>query len=608
MPNNKAMANLSSVALLDTTIPFPPLHYSSKHLRPTSRRLSISQSITKRFAYTSCEQKKETGNDAEPRMRMDRRNVLLSLGGLYGAASLGHDKKANGSPVVVDLQTCHDATVPEGVTGPLKCCPPFKSGQTKIVDFKFPSQSTPMRVRKPAHEMKGDDLAKYKEAIRIMKEDLSPDDPWHFTQQAKVHCAYCNDAYYEVGTKDTPVNVHGSWVFLPWHRFYLYFFERILGKLVGDDTLAIPFWNWDSPEGMSMPSIFSDPSSPLYDEARNPDHLHLPAVIDLQSGTSPTTTTPEEAQEVINSNLLAMATMFDNNLRPANLFLGEPISAGEVINKSGACETVHFPAHLWVGRAETPRMDMGNLFSSANDPLFYSHHSNVDRMWHLYRGFRGNQLEFNDPDWLDAAFYFYDENRDLVRVKIRDTLSAHKLRFTYEEVPLPWREGRARVKKSMAPKKKAVGPSTKTPVGEFGAAPKALEKTLRAIVPRPKISRNKSEKEDEVEILIIDGIEDPDNEPIAFDIYIAVPSGDTVGPDLGELAGCFVRLPHGKHFDSPDPAGSAAVSAKSIYKLGLTSLIDDLDANNAKKLVVSLVPRQGTMSIGGLRIELLKCD
>ena len=30
-------------------------------------------------------------------------------------------------------------------------------------------------------------------------------------------------------------------------RFYLYFHERILGKLIGDDTFALPFWNWTRP-------------------------------------------------------------------------------------------------------------------------------------------------------------------------------------------------------------------------------------------------------------------------------------------------------------------------------------------------------------------------
>ena len=55
-------------------------------------------------------------------------------------------------------------------------------------------------------------------------------------------------------------------------RFYLYFHERILGKLIGDDTFALPFWNWDAPGGMTMPALYANQSSPLYDERRNPAH------------------------------------------------------------------------------------------------------------------------------------------------------------------------------------------------------------------------------------------------------------------------------------------------------------------------------------------------
>ncbi|TVU16157.1 hypothetical protein EJB05_39708, partial [Eragrostis curvula] len=37
----------------------------------------------------------------------------------------------------------------------------------------------------------------------------------------------------------------------------LYFHERILDKLTDDDTFALPFWNWDSPGGMTLPPILA---------------------------------------------------------------------------------------------------------------------------------------------------------------------------------------------------------------------------------------------------------------------------------------------------------------------------------------------------------------
>jgi len=32
--------------------------------------------------------------------------------------------------------------------------------------------------------------------------------------------------------------------FFSWHRMYLYWFERIVRRMSGDDTWALPYWNW----------------------------------------------------------------------------------------------------------------------------------------------------------------------------------------------------------------------------------------------------------------------------------------------------------------------------------------------------------------------------
>ena len=37
--------------------------------------------------------------------------------------------------------------------------------------------------------------------------------------------------FNEIQTINATVEIHGSWRFLPWHRMYLYFHERILAHL-----------------------------------------------------------------------------------------------------------------------------------------------------------------------------------------------------------------------------------------------------------------------------------------------------------------------------------------------------------------------------------------
>lgn len=64
--------------------------------------------VGKGTAYTSCEQKQ--GVEGEKRHTVDRRNVLLGIGGLYGATAAVGNQAAVGAPVSPpDFNKCHPA-------------------------------------------------------------------------------------------------------------------------------------------------------------------------------------------------------------------------------------------------------------------------------------------------------------------------------------------------------------------------------------------------------------------------------------------------------------------------------------------------------------------
>ncbi|MED6117064.1 hypothetical protein PIB30_106470, partial [Stylosanthes scabra] len=212
----------------------------------------------------------------------NRRDVLIGLGGLYGSSTLTNNIinpfAFAARPLAPDLKTCGPPTLPAGAK-PTKCCPPTS---TKIKDFEFPQKELPLRIRKPAQLVANDSeyVAKYNEAIRLMK-SLPADDPRNFTQQANVHCAYCQTSYHQVGFPDLGLQVHFSWIFFPFHRWYLYFYERMLGSLIKDPSFALPYWNWDNPDGgMEIPAIYTERNSPLYNELRNTNH-QPPTLMDL---------------------------------------------------------------------------------------------------------------------------------------------------------------------------------------------------------------------------------------------------------------------------------------------------------------------------------------
>jgi tyrosinase len=71
-------------------------------------------------------------------------------------------------------------------------------------------------------------LASYAKGVEAMLK-LPADDPRNWLRNAFIHLMDCP---------------HGNWWFYVWHRGYLGYFEQTIRSLSGDDTFAIPYWDW----------------------------------------------------------------------------------------------------------------------------------------------------------------------------------------------------------------------------------------------------------------------------------------------------------------------------------------------------------------------------
>jgi len=538
------------------------------------------------------DQNPRTTHEGNTNNRLDRRNMLIGLGGLCGAATtLGGAPASFATPIATpDLAKCGPADLPSNAIGDPNCCPP---GATNIIDFTPPSNFSTLKVRPAAHSVDSQYLQKFTRAISLMKA-LPTSDPRSFTQQARVHCAYCDGGYSQVGFPNLDLQVHGSWLFLPFHRFYLYFFERILGNLIGDPTFAMPFWNWDHPDGMRMPSIYTNQSSPLYDPRRDRNH-QPPTVVDLNyDGSDDPDVTPDE---LISANLTVMYRQMVSNARTATLFLGQPYRAGGSPQGAGSLENVpHGPVHVWTGDRTQPNgEDMGTFYSAARDPIFYAHHSNVDRMWSVWRGLASSNKDFTDSDWLNASFIFYDENKQAVRVKVKDCLDTKKLGYTYQDVDLPWKNSRPATKRSRAvttlssstPKTANAATSPSTSTVTF---PRPLDSMIRTDVKRPNKSKRKEAAE---EVLVVEVELEKSNVYVKFDVYVN--DEDDIHSKKTQIrteyAGSFVNVPH-KHRH-----GKQSKKMKTNLRLGLKDLIEELGADDDEAITVTLVPRCGNEAV-----------
>jgi tyrosinase len=68
---------------------------------------------------------------------------------------------------------------------------------------------------------------------------------------------------------------------------------------------------------------------------------------------------------------------------------------------------------------------MGNPDTAAQDPIFYLHHANIDRLWVHWIGDGRQNPTDNTPaghTWLTTSFPFFDENGNLQTMTGQDVL------------------------------------------------------------------------------------------------------------------------------------------------------------------------------------------
>lgn len=187
---------------------------------------------------------------------------------------------------------------------------------------------------------------------------------------------------------------HGTWFFLGWHRMYLYYFERIVRAQViadgGPANWALPYWNYDGGGNHNtLPTAFRNPTNrdgsrnPLYVANRNPG-------INAGAGLKPVVTS---AAHALSRPAFTGDSEFGGGITPA---------LGQFWSQTGQLEmTPHNVVHDTIGGL------MGDPDTAAQDPIFWLHHANIDRLWWLWAQHHGNPIS---PKWTAQSFSFADAN------------------------------------------------------------------------------------------------------------------------------------------------------------------------------------------------------
>ena len=251
----------------------------------------------------------------------------------------------------------------------------------------------PVRPRRPASTLNASEIQKLKDAYKAMR-DLAvsdPTDPRGIVHQANVHCWNCGQS----------TQIHGSWSFFAWHRAELYFHERILGRLIKDEDFRLPYWDWDVSSHRTLPGAYTNPN-----DATNP-------LFNATRSKSPTDQIP--------------ASWVDDDVTEGILTLGTFAEFGGTATAPGSPEgTPHGPVHGWVGG------DMGAFSTAGKDPVFFAHHSNIDKLWSDWHRLDSQHMDPTDPAFLNLTFTFFDENKVWRSIKASQVLDhENRLRYTY---------------------------------------------------------------------------------------------------------------------------------------------------------------------------------
>jgi tyrosinase len=283
-------------------------------------------------------------------------------------------------------------------------------------------------VRKNAKDLTSAEKKAFTDAVLALKAVPSPWDPQLSTYDQFVF-------WHREAFECDNMSAHMGPAFLPWHRAYLHLFEQKLREV--DPSVTLPYWDWTTDQEIDSylwqddfmggdgdpDEDFAVMTGPfrkgaweitLFDQT---DDLKFPHLIrHLGEGEMapdlPTAAQVEEAMAIPNYDVAPWNEQADHMASFRNYIEGWRECGPSVCSTDGSTDypnctgshDMHNRVHLWVsgemifahegGHEETPG-PFGTMAwnSSPNDPVFFLHHANIDRLWNVWMERHGRIYE-----------------------------------------------------------------------------------------------------------------------------------------------------------------------------------------------------------------------
>jgi hypothetical protein len=244
---------------------------------------------------------------------------------------------------------------------------------------------------------------------------LPPEDTRNWYRFAMIHLVDCP---------------HGNWWFLPWHRGYIGWLEAIIRELTGAKDFALPYWDWTAlprlPESfvsgklnpanfpiagfMDFKAKFEKPFNDYFNalnaaqlaqlKLRNymtPDSVWasiehaasnpmFPSIFSDIANVRALNPPNSPIFSATTARAVALATILDA-MGPRQFldFSSGKSAAHQLRAVQGVLESQpHNNVHGEVGGGSATSLGFMSAFLSPVDPIFFMHHTNLDRLWDVW--------------------------------------------------------------------------------------------------------------------------------------------------------------------------------------------------------------------------------
>jgi hypothetical protein len=290
-------------------------------------------------------------------------------------------------------------------------------------------------IRKEIHSKEAlEDVKAMDKAFEIMRQN-GCNDPLSWYYQGAIHyipdsvknnkfCDYNNFNDSKLGWRNcthTPSKqeeIH----FLVWHRIYIWHFEKIVRKLSGKKDFALPYWNYTSGDKsqMSLHPLFMDPKSSLYEACR----------FDSINKGNPIEGEVERALDITKLMTYTDYQLFNKNMdRAPHGTIHDYVGHGNDYNDG----------KLWFDNPITGTKThdglMGWVPTAGFDPVFWTHHANIDRIWQMWTNSNNGQMvtleQLKSVEW---PYIFFDENGKEVKYTPEEVYKIlYKMDYDYDD-------------------------------------------------------------------------------------------------------------------------------------------------------------------------------